>query len=234
MIRIEDAELVAFALSEGCIAVPFSVVRDKNGDACEITVYEPYLRVAEEFVRLYGEDPFSDGAIAYLREQLTVPMRAHGFVPSPDMTDRIRTFSIRPGEADISARIDPATRLVSGKDDLSSFCNMTTHAIEMDPDDPDDISAVIIQDGKLVAYATLNDVFDEGASLEISVECAVGYRGRGYASSCAALLAKELTGRGYTVLYKCRHVNAASARVAEKAGFAEASMEYNFVCYRED
>ncbi|MBR2059262.1 MAG: hypothetical protein IJ982_10230 [Fibrobacter sp.] len=52
------------------------------------------------------------------------------------------------------------------------------------------------------------------------------------ASSCAAALALELLKRGYDVTYKCRHRNAASARVAEKAGFCEIGMQYSFVCYR--
>lgn len=234
MIHIEDADFVRFTLEEGDIAVPFSVVRKKDGDECEITVYESFLGIAEEFVRLHGEAPFTDEAILFLKGYLSKSMCGCGFKPTRDIDTRIRTFKVTAGEEVCVSAIMENTRIVSGADDLSAFRNLTTHAIEMDGDDPDDISAVVIEDGKLVAYATLNDVFDDEEYMEISVECALGYRGRGYASSCAAALAWELCSRGYVVSYKCRHTNAASARVAQKAGFTETSMEYNFVCYRED
>ncbi len=233
MIYTEDADFVNFTLTEGDIAVPFSVTMPLVGD-CEITVYEPFRGIAEEFCRLHGENPFTDSAVAFLKENLTEPMCRYGFKPSRDIDNRIRTFVIR-DIAEVNAETVLAnTRIVSGGDDLGALTNLTTHTLEMDADDSDDISAIAVENGKIVAYATLNDVFDDAEFLEISVECAVGHRGRGYASSCAAALAKELTARGYTVSYKCRHTNEASARVAAKAGFTETSMEYNFVCYRED
>lgn len=232
MIYTEDADFVNFTLTDGEIAVPFSVTKPQDGP-CSITVYAPFLGIAEEFERLYTEDPFTDSAVAFLKEHLTEPMHRYGFKLSRDIDNRIRTFLIR-DVGEVHSDICLAnTRIVSGADDLEALVNLTTHAIEMDADDPDDISAIAVENGKIIAYATLNDVFEGEDFLEISVECALGYRGQGYASSCAAALAKELATRGYTVSYKCRHTNAASARVAMKAGFKETSMEYNFVCYRE-
>ncbi len=234
MICTGDAEFVSFTFAEGDIAVPISVSRKVGETECSITVYEPFYGIAESFVKSFGSDPFTDEAVAFLKDNLTAPMLCRGFKVTRDIDNRIRTFLIREARQVNLSVITDNTRVVSGADDLSAFVNATTHELEMDEDDPDDISAVIFADGKLVAYATLNDVFDDEEYAEISVECAVGYRGRGYATSCAAALAKELCTRGYTVSYKCRHTNAASARVAEKAGFTETSMEYNFVCYRDE
>lgn len=234
MIFTEDADFVRFTFAEGDIAVPISVTKKVGDSECTITVYEPFYEVAATFEKRFSDAPFSDEAIAYLKDNLTAPMLQKGFRTTRDIDSRIRTFLLCRAEDIPTETIRPETRIVSGKDDLSTFTNATTHEIEMDEDDPDDISAIIVENGRLVAYATLNDVFDDEEFLEISVECAVGYRERGYATSCAALLSTELCKRGYNVSYKCRHANAASARVAQKAGFAETSMEYNFVCYRDE
>ena len=233
MIYTEDADFVNFTLTDGDIAVPFSVTKPMDGP-CSITVYAPFLGIAEEFERLYGDDPFTDSAVAFLKENLTEPMFRYGFKPTRDIDNRIRTFLIR-DMADVNAcAVLADTRIIGGADEIGGLVNLTTHVLEMDADDPDDISAIAVEDEKIIAYATLNDVFEGEDFLEISVECAVGYRRKGHASSCAAALAKELCARGYTVSYKCRHTNTASARVAQKAGFTETSMEYNFVCYREN
>ncbi len=233
MIRIEDADFANFSLTEGDIAVPFSLTRPVSGGEAEITVYEPFYGIAEAFLQRYGADPFSDAAIAFLKENLCEPMHRYGFRLAKDIDNRIQTFVMRDPAATAVDAVTENTRIVSSAEDLTGMNNLTTHRIELDGEDPDDIAAVTVAEGRILAYAMLNDVFDGEEYVEISVECALGHRGSGYASSCAALLARELCARGYTVSYKCRHTNAASARVAEKAGFTKESMEYNFVCYRE-
>ncbi len=234
MIQIEDREFSDFSLTEGDIAVPFEVLFEDDMKEPEITVYEPFLPVAEIFAKTFGANPFSDEAIAFLKENLTAPMRTYGFTLSKSIDHRIRLFSITDsGEVNTSA-IRPDTQIVSGADDLSKLRNLTTHRLEMDAEDPDDISAVAIAGGAIVAFATENDAIFGDPQIEISVECAPAYRGQGLATSCAAALTVGLLRRGYTVSYKCRHTNTVSARVAEKAGFKETGMQYSFVCYRDE
>ena len=234
MIQIEDRDFSEFSLTEGDIAVPIEILRTEEMTEPEITVYEPFLPIAEEFVRAFGTDPFSDAAVGFLKAKLTAPMREYGFTLSKSIDHRIRQFTVTHPTQVNKAVIRPDTQIVSGEDDLSKLRNLTTHRLEMDTDDPDDISAVALVDGSIAAYATENDAIYGEPQIEISVECAPAYRGQGLASSCAAALAEALLRRGYAVSYKCRHTNEASARVAEKAGFRETGMQYSFVCYRDE
>lgn len=234
MIRIEDEDFTDFSLTEGDIAVPIEILRRADEPEPEITVYGQFLPIAEEFVRLYGDEPFSDEAILFLKRCLTAPMREYGFSPSRDIDSRIRLFRLDDAGRIPASAILPQTKIVSGADGVSALCNLTTHALEMDPEDPDDISAVCLTEGAIAAYATENDAIFGEEEIEISVECAPAFRGQGLATSCAALLSDELIRRGYTVTYKCRHVNASSAAVARKAGFEEIGMQYSFVCYRRE
>lgn len=233
MIQTEDREFSEFSLTEGDIAVPIEILLCGGMTESVITVYEPFRETAEAFVHAFGQDPFSDEAIRFLKEKLTGPMRAYGFTPSKSIDHRIRLFTMTSPEEINAAAILPGTEIVSGADDLSKLCNLTTHRLEMDPEDPDDISAIALVGDAIAAYATENDVIFGEPQIEISVECAPAYRGQGLAASCTAALSEALLRRGYAVSYKCRHTNSASARVAEKAGFRETGMQYSFVCYRD-
>jgi len=232
MITIEDADFAEFSLTEGDIAVPVEIFLAKGSTEPQITVYEPFKADAEEFLSRYGNDPFSGDAIAFWRERLTAPMKDYGLSPTKDADTFIRIFTLSDAAFLNRERILPNTHIVSGQDDLASMQNLTTHDLEMDAEDPDDISAIAIAEGKIAAYATLNDAVFGEDEMEISVECAPAFRGCGLASSCVAALSGELLRRGYTVSYKCRSRNIASARVAEKAGFRETGKSYSFVCYR--
>ncbi len=232
VILTEDREFAEFSLREGCIAVPIAITRNFAETETEILVYESFLPLANQFVERFADAPFSDAAISFLKESLSLPMHVHGFFIPKDYDKRIRVFRLMRLDEVNSDRILPETLILSGKDTLSAYKNATTHELEMDPDDPDDISAVVLHNGVIVAYATVNDLYEAENDVEISVECAREFRGRGYATSCAVSLSAELLKRGYTVSYKCRHTNEPSVKVAEKAGFAEVGMEYNFVCYR--
>lgn len=234
MIQTEDRDFSEFSLTEGDIAVPFEILYCEEMTEPEITVYEQFRVVAEEFLAVFGNDPFSDEAVSFLKERLTAPMREFGFTLSKSIDHRIRLFTLTHAEDVNMSAVCAGTKIVSGKDDLSVLRNLTTHSLEMDSDDPDDISAIALVGDAIVAYATENDAIFGDPQIEISVECARAYRGQGLATSCAAALAGELLRRGYTVSYKCRHTNAASARVAEKAGFKESGMQYSFVCYRDE
>ncbi len=234
MILTEDRAFSEFSLTEGDIAVPVEILHCEGMAEPEITVYEPFLPIAEEFARIFGQDPFSDAAILFLKEKLTEPMRDYGFTLSKSIDHRIRLFLMTSTDEVNGAVIRQETEIISGADDLSGLRNLTTHRLEMDPEDPDDISAIVLDGDAIVAYATENDAIFGETQIEISVECAPAYRGQGLAASCAAALADALLRRGYDVSYKCRHTNAASARVAEKAGFRENGMQYSFVCYRDE
>lgn len=233
MIRLEDEDLARFSLTEGYIAVPFEVYQPVGGEM-RVTVYPGLERTAQEFLRLFSRDPFSPDAIHWLKDRLTPYVGEYGMSPSRDADVNFLDYRMSDRDALPVGRILPDTELADGNTDMTGWINATTHALEMDPDDPDDACAIHRVGNTIAAYAALNDFPEEEDVREIHVECAPAYRKKGYATSCTVRLADYLLERGYSVQYVCRHTNLASARVAEKAGFTLAGRKYSFVCYRNE
>ena len=233
MIRTEDKELSEFSLTEGCIAVPMEVYQPVGGEIC-LTVYPGWENVAEDFLRLFSDDPFSDDAVDWLKKHLTPVIRKYGMSPSRDADVYFLDYRMTDRQALAQAGVLPDTELIDGHTDMTGWINGTTHALEMDPDDPDDACAIYRVGNTIAAYAALNDFPEEEDVREIHVECAPAYRKNGYATACTIRLADFLLTRGYSVKYVCRHTNLASARVAEKAGFTLVGRRYSFVSYRNE
>ena len=233
MIRLEDEDLARFSLTEGYIAVPFEVYQPVGGEM-RVTVYPGLERTAQEFLRLFSRDPFSPDAIHWLKDRLTPYVGEYGMSPSRDADVNFLDYRMSDRDALPLGCILPETELADGNTDMTGWINATTHALEMDPDDPDDACAIHRVGNTIAAYAALNDFPEEEDVREIHVECAPAYRKKGYATSCTVRLADYLLERGYSAQYVCRHTNLASARVAEKAGFTLAGRKYSFVCYRNE
>lgn len=233
MIRLEDEDLARFSLTEGYIAVPFEVYQPVGGEM-RVTVYPGLEGTAQEFLRLFSRDPFSPDAIHWLKDRLTPYVGEYGMSPSRDVDVNFLDYRMSDRDALPVGRILPDTELADGNTDMTGWINATTHALEMDPDDPDDACAIHRVGNTIAAYAALNDFPEEEDVREIHVECAPAYRKKGYATSCTVRLADYLLERGYSVQHVCRHTNLASARVAEKAGFTLAGRKYSFVCYRNE
>lgn len=233
MICKEDKELAEFSLTEGCIAVPVELYQPVDGELC-VTVYPGVESVAEEFLRLFSRDPFSADAIEWLKKCMTPFVGKYGMAPSRDADVYFLDYRLTDRANLAEVRTLHATELIDGHTDMTAWTNATTHALEMDPDDPDDACAIYKVENTVAAYAALNDFPEEEDVREIHVECAPAYRKKGYATACTVRLADFLLNRGYSVKYVCRHTNLASARVAEKAGFTLVGRKYSFVCYRNE
>lgn len=76
-----------------------------------------------------------------------------------------------------------------------------------------------VLDGKIVSVATENPHDEDATSIDIGVDTAEGYRGRGYAASNVASLVYYLLDTGVTVTYTVEDGNLPSIALAEKVGF---------------
>ena len=76
-----------------------------------------------------------------------------------------------------------------------------------------------VLDGKIVSVATENPHEDDVTSIDIGVDTAEEYRGKGYAASNVASLVYYLLDTGVTVTYTAEDGNVPSIRLAEKVGF---------------
>jgi rod shape-determining protein MreC len=94
-----------------------------------------------------------------------------------------------------------------------------------------------VTDGKIVSAACTNSpVFDdtEGDDIEIGVETAPGYEGRGCGRSNVAALSAALRARGCTALYECASKNIASMKLVQALGGREYARNYYIVGIRAD
>ena len=87
-----------------------------------------------------------------------------------------------------------------------------------------------VEKKKILSAASENPHPEDSPVIDIGVETAPGYTGRGFASSNVAALAYFLLDPGVTVTYIVEDGNPASARVAEKVGFMPGSRELRLVC----
>ena len=81
------------------------------------------------------------------------------------------------------------------------------------------VVAGAIVDGALVAIAHTSALTPRHA--DIGVATLGGWRGRGFATAAAALVAERVQARGRTPVWSTGEDNVASQRVAQKLGFAE-------------
>lgn len=231
MVVLEDSELEEYVLGEKTdIIVPVDIFVPEGGGEPVMTSYSCCADFVRTFDALYGDDPLSKEAYAFLDAKMSPFVRQLGYYADKKAHSPVIEYRFTKNDASLDSLILDGTRLFSSADETDGLDILTLHGIDVDPDDEDDAAAGFVRDGKIVACASINDFFEDGAP-EINVECAKEYRRRGYGTSCTAMLVSHLTSRGYDVLYKCRESNKASAAIAEKVGFHKCGRRLSYVCY---
>ncbi len=224
--------------NEWDIAVPITV-RKKDGGEAVIEVFPSYENEAKEFLRIYGDDPFTDEALSYIWESIGTKMRDRGYEEDANGKFRDRfyyTYVIKSREQINSGAILPSTVKLSKKA-ISRNHNMTTFDLPLYIEE-EMTSFVTVLDGKVLSIASENrscseDFDDEGKSaIEIGVETAVEARGQGYASSNASALCRELIDDDCYITYETDKNNIASQKCAERAGFHRYGRCYYYVMRR--
>lgn len=227
----EDKDFEEFIMNgNGCIAVPFEI-KEKGGEYT-ITVYSRFRDVAEEFIRKFENEPFSDKAKLFICQNLEKEMKAAGYVYSPKNSVEIFGYSANKEGLNRSAHLNAKPTLISTNKDFEKYYNNATRDIELDDDDENDVCFAIIENECILSFAGVNDITNDGA-LDINVETAAEWRKKGYATAVVVSLAEYLLNKGEQVSYSCRCTNTASIKVAEKAGFIKQSVTYSFVCYSD-
>ncbi|MBQ7669341.1 MAG: GNAT family N-acetyltransferase [Clostridia bacterium] len=228
-ILTEDEELEEFVFDGGSdIAVP--VTLDESDGVVTLTVYSRYMREAEEFAGKYGGDPFSKEALAYLDGVFSPLMEKAGFRFECEYDQTVLNFA-----SDVEVPVtDCGADIVFAdtNEKLNELYLSTTRDIEIDDDDPCDVVFAAVKDGAALSVASVNDYSDNG-SVEINVETEKNSRGKGYATAAVSSLVNYLVSLGETVSYRCRKSNAASRRVAEKAGLKYKGKTFFYVCYKK-
>jgi len=231
MIIREDSELEKMVVEEQYhIAVPLQITQYADGRT-DYLVYSFCEKLAETFAELFP-DPFTADASIWLTDKLKPIMTEFGY-DTEDIGVRIHReyrISTIPAETENSVRVELLSVLT--EDDRADGME-ALEEFELDPDNPDDRMTVIREDGRIIAFAAVNDM-QEDAVVEITVECDEAYRRRGYGKACIIGLVRYFMQRGIDVKYLCEEENRASMAAAESAGFALYSRVLPMVYYRSD
>lgn len=92
------------------------------------------------------------------------------------------------------------------------------------------ITYAVIRDGQIACIAAENGG-EKGLLREIGVECALAFRGNGFAAACVYALAERIREEGGIPVYRYYVTNRPSARTAEKAGFRIAGKFFTYTAF---
>lgn len=234
MIRLEDYKLEREVMDKRLhIALPFDMTIYENASTEEtridLLVYSFCETIAKEFLHRFAGDPLGDEAARWLREQINPFMEGYETADTDCHYLEFHTYDL-PCRETAPAQF---TMTLTPEDYANADPSIELDAFEIEEDNPDDGMALVRENGKIIAFAAVNDV-QEDALIEINVECAPEYRRRGYGLACTACLTRHFNAMGKGVKYICDTDNIASMQLARKAGFDLISTRFPLVYYRID
>jgi len=190
-----------------------------------------FLDIAKTWERDFGENLLSGESVSWLDAQLSEQVKKLGYARFESenelMAEYIATHDMQLTKIVCSAKVH---RIYSNAV-LQKLCEASGCDIEI-ADDGEDVIFAVVENGRILAYAGMNDVLYNDGSVEISVETAPDERRKGYGISCVYELLKYLLDKGICVRYKCALSNCASSALAEKCGFELEGIRFSYVCER--
>lgn len=215
MLRLDrEGERFVFE-NEWDLLIPYSI-EQYDGTEAEITAIPRISRTVRAALRRFGDDPFSDEALAWLWERIEPYEAKWGYRGGKYRWKRTLIFRMPEG-----ARPPEPLREVRPLTEADGKINRTTYHIEQTLG-AGCLAVGAIDGGRLVSVAvTHTDVTGAplGSTVELGVETAPEARGQGFASSCLAYATRELLKMGLVPEYRCSKSNRASAATAEHVGY---------------
>ena len=210
--------------------VPF-LMEEYKGEL-SLEVYSGIKDIAEDFLSRYEGRYFVKEALSFIARSLDGYLAAQGY-QRDTVGETLYYYQYEMREA---AGLDLS--LVTGNTHRLTRTllkkvkkNLTTFSLDELLEKR--LSAfVVIEDGMVVAIATVNERLCRGGVAEITVETSPRYRGRGYALSTVTALSEYLLDKGAIVAYCCRNTHTKSNKVARHVGFTRVGRFYAVSAYR--
>ncbi len=225
MITYEEKAFERILFSGLCdTAIPISVRVGKSGvDICAL----PSVRdIACEFEKKFGDKPFSKEAREYLQASLRPFMYEHNFIDNRASMKVSDVYAFYEGDLP-----DSPNACIITNDDLVKLANRTSAPL-CDLLEFRHTVAAVIEGEDIVSVAYTDVVPKAGHAVEIGVETAKDYRGRGLAKRACGALIYKLAKIGCVPIYECLRTNRASVRLARSLGFVREESELNYVFRR--
>lgn len=211
----------ALVAAGDALLVPI-LIQEEDG-AYRIEAYEGVREIAEEFAKRFYRRFFSKEAIDWLDGRLEPFVNALGYYR--ESVGLYRWYDVYEKQS-IGGTPLPETERWSGTEEEYESALL----LDLSPDYP---AYVIKQNGVIVSAARTNE-FDPCTSCpELTVETALGWRGKGYAASNITALSNELLKDYPSVSYVCSRYNRASQKTAVKAGFVKTGRFYAYTAYKD-
>lgn len=229
-ILIED-KFTEDAVMDGemCISVPFEITILSSGEKY-VRCLSCFKGVADEFVKKFGNDPFSRDAKDFVRAELFDKMNSIGYETDADERGHLVYYSADETFVPTADTAAIETVMLSVTSEFDNYKIPDSMFAELDDGDELDVCFAVVLDDRIVSYAAINDMSEDG-SLEINVETEPEYRGKGFGSAVVSALVNYLVSKGEKVSYCSEKNNASSISVAQKIGLRFEKESYSFVYY---
>ncbi len=208
------------------ISIPFSFAFYKGCTDPDIKVYPSLRSHAEEFLsRFDGDALFTDGAVSWAKEHFGSFLLDLGFELGEESDDYFINYRIEKPNTDFVLCSTQPMGCVGELENLTGYDFDALWSFGH-------MCFATVIDGKIVSAACTNSPVEDGVTfgaIEIGVETAPMYEGKGFGRSNAAALAAALASRGCTALYECASKNTASVRLIERLGGVEYAKNYYIV-----
>ena len=206
------------------MAIPLEVW-EVEGDLT-IRVWPRLASLARKYQHIYRGELFSDEAIRFLVEGGTPYLNKKGYQVDPmvERREHILFGDAKGHPIPLGIEAVPLTEEVIAKNEnLTEYDLAATLAAGV-------VAYVVIEDGKIVSIAATNEPIFVGIyAVEIGVETAPLYQGKGYATACVIALGNHLTKEEIKTEAHIEYNNAASLAVFESAGYTKAGRVYYLV-----
>ncbi len=213
-----------------CIAVPIEIFVPVSGEPI-ITAYSLCRKEAEAFCDRFEGRLLDEDALEYLENEFSIIAENIGYKRERNENELMLEFIFKSDRHLPKNANSVKAHRISSNAVLSELCMASGCDIEI-ADDGNDVVYAVVENGRIAAYAGMNDVFYDDNSVEISVETAPDSRRKGYGLACVHGLVDELLNKGVCVRYKCSCDNLPSLALAKKCGFELEGQRFSFVCYK--
>ena len=202
------------------LLVPFSVTYREGGDY-DISCYPDSLEIVGEYAERFGDSPFSDEAVAFLKDRLDGVFCPKGY--ELQIEDDCVYF--------LDKAVDCGDNAIVNARDAAGYENLCeidlAEAAELGQE-----AFVCVKDEKIVSVAVEN--YTHKGETEIAVETSPDYRRLGYARAACAALCNDIVNSGGSVTWHCSRENRPSCLLAEKIGFRLDGREVYFCYYAKE
>ncbi len=199
-------------------------VYERNGEV-SADCYRKYLTITKKYIKKYKDDLFSDAALLYLDS--AVKKKIKGYSRYDEYNEYYLLYTL------FDCSTLPKEDCV--RCDFITDAKFTRDLTDFEVDEiikNRQPAFVVVEDDKIVAICAANYfIEDDEKEVELAVETAQAYRGRGYATALLTKMSRYILEMGKTPVYRVSRFNSASIATVEKCGYKCIGKEFYYNCY---